>query len=214
MTVIFPTAGDVHVDDEAGVASAGAGNTFFEDSWKKIWQDALPTSRGSWLITPFLSSQSFPTGGLTLTTDKGIAVVDGFMIDFTGQSGDITFSLTDDTHNYLILGLTYTSGNITGYEWITDTTATLRQNSICIGQAIVAGGSIIKWHPVSYPEGWRVATGSYDTTAPPQTKPVVLGFQPTRVQTGTSDTLETYGFSIESTGETGTYEALLFDHTT
>jgi len=214
MTTIFPTDNDCVLDTEndPSTGSIGQGNTFFESRFRDIWFNAVPTSSGSWVMTDFTSSQSFPTGGLTLTVARGVAMVWGVMVDFSGQSSDIDLVLPDDTHVHVYLGLTFDGQvKISGYQWILDTTPVFRQNAIAVGQAIVSGGSIQKWMPFSYPEGWRMVTGSFDTNTTPQAKPVVLGFQPLRVQTGTNDTLETYGFSIDATGQTGTFEAILFE---
>ena len=213
MTVIWPTEGDCHVDDESGSAHAGKGSVITESRWSQLWTDVVPTSRGSWIPTPFKSSQTFPTGGTTLTVDRGMAIVDGFVVDFSGQSADLSFTIPADCHCYVYLTLTRSDDLVDGYAWHLDTTAQVRTSGICIGQAISDETEIKKWLPVSYDEGWRAASGSFDSDESPKQKPVVLGYRPVRVETsGTNPaTIEDYGFSIDDLGRDGTYVAALFD---
>ena len=210
--IIWPTTSDIHKDDELSMDYSGRGSVIVESQWSQRWTDLSPVSRGSWIAVPFLSSQTFPTGGTTLTVDRGVAIVDGFVVDFRGEDADISFTIPTSVHCYVYLTLSFDGGGLVdGYDWNLDTTAQLRLHSICVGQAICST-EIEAWHPISYPEGPRVAIGDFHTGIAPKLKPVVLGFQPLRAKTGTDDTLEVYGFSIDATNENGSFEAITFDH--
>tara|TARA_Y100000310_G_scaffold338530_1_gene428399 strand:- start:720 stop:1394 length:675 start_codon:yes stop_codon:yes gene_type:complete len=224
MTLIWPTTADTHLDDESGDAHIlKAGNLGNELLWSKLWKGLMPTSNGSWVTTPFIldNSISLPRDVLEIVTVRGVAVIDGFSVDFRGNSGPLTLALEHDQgHIFLGLQVLYDGdGFVSGYQWNQDLdTPVFRSSQIYIGQARVRNGTVRSWQPVTYPEGWRVATGIVNTNNTPQNRNVALGFQPLRVRLtvtggGSGKTITAWGFTTDDTGLDGTYEALLFDRT-
>tara|TARA_Y100000310_G_scaffold338530_1_gene428398 strand:- start:52 stop:723 length:672 start_codon:yes stop_codon:yes gene_type:complete len=220
MTIIWPTKNDIHVDDESGTSSLyRAKNMGDESSWAERWNGMIPTSKGSWIPISFGldTTISLPTTDLTLKTVRGTAVIKGFGIDFIAETDPPTV-LFEHSHGhiYFSLQLVFVGGFVAGYKWNQDLDdPVVRDFQIGIGQAIVQNGSWEKWFPVSYPEGWRVATGSFDSGQGPKSRKINLGFRPIAAKaTGSPDpVLKDYGFNVESDDLSGTYEATLFDKT-
>ena len=222
MTLIWPTENDLHLDDESGTdMELVANNLGYEPLWTKMWQSIAPASLGSWIPVPFNNIGVIPPteNALTLVVARGTAVINGYWISFQNETDDISIVLPSTAaHYYVMLELTTSNGRINGYQWHTDSTPTVRPNSISIGQAIVNNGLIQKWFPWTWSEGWRVCTGKYNSNQSPKQKDFVLGFAPVRVKLGGTNppptaTLEAWGFSVDLTGFSDTFQALVFDRT-
>ena len=226
MTLIWPTTNDVHLDDESDSSSSyRANNLGNEDLWKTLWQSISPTTGGSWIPESFELdlSVTLPTDTLTFVLTRGRAIIDGFTLDFSGETGAVEIPMEnseygedDDGHIHLSLQLVYTDGRVSGYQWRQDIDdPVVRTGQITVGMAIVKtsvdGWRV--WNPYSFPEGPRIMAGNYDSSTSPTHKSVGLGFRPIAMGGGvSSNSIQDYGFRLDGSG-TGTFEAATFHKT-
>ena len=205
-----------------------AKNLGLESMWSALWKGVVPVSSGSWIPEAFDLdvSVTLPTSTMTFVLHRGRAVIDGYSVDFSGESGPIEIDM-DETdgvvhgHVHLSLQLVYVDGRVTGYQWHQDLdTPVVRESQITVGMAVCQdpGSGWRKWYPYSSPEGFCSVTGSYDSNTSPKNKKVGLGFEPVAVilsqdESIVTASIEDYGFTLSADDAEGTFQAFTLQTT-
>lgn len=226
MALIWPTENDVRDDNDAGAANEFNASTFgIETRWRDLQNWSAPLASAAYIPVSFSESSK---SAYTIELNKGVAVINGVVIDFRnnastisidGNTGGAGLGIQASKRNYVILTVGKDgSDNVNGYSWSVihaaagaDPDTTTITNAICVGEAVADGTQITDWYP-RLSDGNGNITGSFHTNKTPNNLRVFLGFKPYfgdpsthHIQTAGTVSRETYGFKFSTQTNQGNF---------
>lgn len=143
--------------------------------WREIQIGYILQVRASSPLESFVYSGFDVTAGtgLSVNVAAGVAMTGGYLMD--NSAADSLGSLTDNATNYIFLTLDFVDYRVDDFHLVANTTGVAPAWSVCLGQAVTAGGAITS--VASALKKPRFHASSYTGTIPAD-QVIFLGFRP------------------------------------